>query len=130
MKTERQLASAGFVLWEIMLALTIFVVVAVALTAALQQTVDTSVLLRDESQVRLEMQNLMAESSSTKLKPGKADIQSGDGRVRYEREIRSVEAKTARGEVLPDLYEIVIKASWKSAGRDHSGSAAIIVYQP
>jgi Tfp pilus assembly protein PilV len=129
-KTERQLASAGFVLWEIMLALIIFVVVAVALTAALQQTVDTSVLLRDESQVRLEMQNLMAESSSTKLKPGKADIQSGDGRVRYEREIRSVKAKTARGEVLPDLYEIVITASWKSAGRDHSGSAAIIVYQP
>jgi hypothetical protein len=113
-----------------MLALIIFVVVAVALTAALQQTLDTSVLLRDESQVRLEMQNLLAELSSAKLKPGKSDIQTGDGRVRYEREIRPVKAKTARGEVLPDLYEIVITASWKSAGRDHAGSAALIVYQP
>ena len=98
MKVDRRHASAGFVLWEIMLALTIFVVVAVALTTALQQTVDTSVLLRDESQVRLEMQNLLAESSSTKLKPGKSEIQTGDGRVRYEREIWSVNAKTARGE--------------------------------
>lgn len=130
MKIDRRHASAGFVLWEIMLALTIFVVVAVALTVALQQTLDTSVLLRDESQVRLEMQNLLAESSSTKLKPGKAEIQTGDGRVRYEREIRLVNAKNARGEVLPGLYEIVVKASWKSVGRDRSGSAALIVYQP
>ena len=130
MKIDRRHASAGFVLWEIMLALIIFVVVAVALTAALQQTIDTSVLLRDESQVRLEMQNLLAEVTSAKLKPGKSEIQTGDGRVRYEREIRLVKAKNARGEVLPALYEIVIKASWKSAGRDHSGSAALIVYQP
>jgi prepilin-type N-terminal cleavage/methylation domain-containing protein len=123
-------SSNGFVLWEIMLALTIFAVVAVALSTALQQTVETSILLRDESQVRLEMQNLLAEATSVKVKPGKSDIQTGDGRVRYERVIRSVEAKTARGEVLPDLYEIVIKASWKSSGRDRSDSAALIVYQP
>jgi Na+-translocating ferredoxin:NAD+ oxidoreductase RnfG subunit len=113
-----------------MLALTIFAVVAVALTTALQQTVDTSILLRDESQVRLEMQNLLAEATSGKLKPGKTEIQTGDGRVRYEREIRLVKAKTERGEVLPDLYDIVIEATWKSSGRDRSDRAALIVYQP
>jgi type II secretion system protein I len=120
----------GFVLWEIMLALTIFAVVAVALTTALQQTIETSILLRDESQVRLEIQNLLAEATSVKAKPGKSEIETGDGRVHYEKEIRAVEAKTARGEKLPDLYEIVIKASWKSSGRDRSDSAALIVYQP
>lgn len=123
-------SSNGFVLWEIMLALTIFAVVAVALTTALQQTVETSILLRDESEVRLEMQNLLAEATSVKVKPGKSEIQTGGSRVIYEREIRAVEAKTARGEVLADLYEIVIKASWKSSGRDRSESAALIVYQP
>ena len=130
MKFCRYPTANGFVLWEVMLALTIFAVVAVALTTALQQTVDTSILLRDESQVRLEMQNLLAEATSGKLKPGKAELQTGDGRVRYEREIRVVKAKTERGEVLPDLYDIVIKATWKSSGRDRSESAALIVYQP
>ncbi|HEV3210140.1 MAG TPA: prepilin-type N-terminal cleavage/methylation domain-containing protein [Chthoniobacterales bacterium] len=130
MKICERRSSNGFVLWEIMLALTIFAVVAVALSTALQQTVETSILLRDESQVRLEMQNLLAEATSVKVKPGKSEIQTGDGRVRYERVIRSVEAKAARGEVLPDLYEIVIKASWKSSGRDRSDSASLIVYQP
>ena len=130
MKICERRSSNGFVLWEIMLALTIFAVVAVALTTALQQTVETSILLRDESQVRLEMQNLLAEATSVKVKLGKSEIQTGDGRVRYEREIRAVEAKTARGEVLRDLYEIVVKASWKSSGRDRSDSAALVVYQP
>lgn len=130
MKICERRSSNGFVLWEIMLALIIFAVVAVALTTALQQTVETSILLRDESQVRLEMQNLLAEATSVKVKPGKSEIQTGDGRVRYEREIRAVEAKTARGEVLRDLYEIAVKASWKSSGRDRSDSAALVVYQP
>ena len=130
MKTPRQRALKGFVLWEIMLALTIFAVVAVALTAALQQTVDASILLRDEAQVRLEIQNLLAETNSMKLKPGKTQVQTGDRRVRYEREIRLVKAKTVRGEVLPDLYEIIIRASWQSSGRNRSDSASLIVYQP
>ena len=43
--------SRGFVLWEIMLALMIFCLVTVALTTALHQTVDASILLRDESQI-------------------------------------------------------------------------------
>ena len=122
--------SCGFVLWEIMLALTIFCVVVVALTTALQQTVDTSIILRDESQVRLEIQNLLDETSATKLKPGKSEVQMGDDRVHYEREIRAVEAKTAKGVPLPSLYEIKIQASWRSSGKDRSESAALIVYQP
>jgi type II secretion system protein I len=122
--------SRGFVLWEVMLALTIFCAVAVALTSALQQTIDTSIILRDESQVRLEMQNLLDETTATKLKPGKSEIETGDGRVRYEREVRAIQAKTARGELLPSLYEIKVQASWKSSGRDRSDSAALIVYQP
>jgi hypothetical protein len=129
-KTSRSAIPEGFVLWEIMLALTIFAVVAVALTTALQQTVEASILLRDESQIRLEIQNLLAEATSAKLKPGKLESQSSDGRVRYEREIRQVNAKNARGEVLPNLYEIVIRASWKSSGRARSDSASLTVYQP
>jgi prepilin-type N-terminal cleavage/methylation domain-containing protein len=122
--------SRGFVLWEIMLALTIFCVVAVALTTAVQQTVDASILLRDESQVRLELQNLLTETGVQKLKPGKSEVRVGDGRVRYEREIRAVQAKTAAGVVLSDLYEIILRASWKASGQNRSDHAEVIVYRP
>ena len=122
--------SRGFVLWEIMLALTIFCVVAVALTSAVHQIVDTSILLRDESQVRLELQNLLTESASGQLKPGKSEVQVGDGRVHYEKEIRVIQAKTATGVVLSGLYGIIIQGSWKASGQERSAHAEVIVYRP
>ena len=122
--------SEGFVLWEIMLALLIFSVVVVALTSALQQTVDASILLRDESQVRFELQNLLTETAAQKLTPGKSSVVVGDGRVHYEREVRAVQAKTAKGVILPDLYEIIVQASWNSSGHPRSDHAEIIVYRP
>src|SRR5271165_6015980 len=121
--------SRGFVLWEIMLALTIFCVVAVALTTAVQQVADAAILLRDESQVRLELQNLLMETAAvTKLSPGKSEVQVGDGRVHYERQIRAVQAKTAAGLVLGNLYEIVLQASWTATGQQRSAHAEVIVY--
>lgn len=122
--------SGGFVLWEVMLALTIFCVVAVALTSALHQTVDASIMLRDESQVRIELQNALTVAASQKLKVGKSDVQEGDGRIHYEREVRSVLAKTAKGVVVPNLYEIVVRAFWRSAGQNRSEQAEVIVYRP
>ncbi|MBV8376920.1 MAG: hypothetical protein JO279_07935 [Verrucomicrobia bacterium] len=122
--------SAGFVLWEIMLALMIFCMVVVALTSALQQTVDASILLRDESQVRFELQNLLTETTAQKLKPGRSEVVVGDGRVHYEKEVRAVQAKTAKGVILTNLYEVIVQASWKSAGHARSDHAQVIVYQP
>jgi type II secretory pathway pseudopilin PulG len=122
--------SRGFVLWEIMLALMIFCLVAVALTTALYQTVDASTLLRDESQVRLEMQNLLIETAAQKFKPGKSEVNVGDGRVHYETDIRAVQAKTAAGVVLSNLYEISVQASWRASGQDRTNHAEVIVYRP
>jgi type II secretory pathway pseudopilin PulG len=134
MKTTRpnkfSMRYRGFVLWEIMLALMIFCLVAVALTTAVQQTADASIMLRDESQVRQELQNLLTETAMIKLKPGKSQVQIGDGRVHYEREIGVVNAKTAAGVVLPNLYEIKVQATWKASGQDRSDHAEVIVYQP
>jgi hypothetical protein len=113
-----------------MLALMIFCLVAVALTTALQQTSDASILLRDEAQVRLELQNLLTETAAQKLKPGKSEVRVGDGRVRYVREIRAVQAKTAAGVVLTNLYEIIVQASWKASAQERSAHAEVIVYQP
>jgi type II secretory pathway pseudopilin PulG len=121
---------AGFVLWEIMLALMIFSLVVVALTSALQQTVDASILIRDESQVRFELQNLLTETAAQKLTPGRSEVVVGDGRVHYEKEIRAVQAKTAKGVLLPNLFEIIVQASWKSSGHARSDHAEVIVYRP
>jgi hypothetical protein len=95
-----------------------FLCLATSLASALQQTVDAAILLRDESQVRIELQNLLNRTAAEKLKVGKSEVKEGDGRVHYDREIRAVLAKTAKGVPVPDLYEIIVRASWRSAGQD------------
>ena len=113
-----------------MLALMIFCLVAVSLTNAVQQTADTSIVLRDESQVRLELQNLLTETAAVKLKPGKSEVRVGDGRVHYERIIGAVRAKTAKGVLLANLYRIEVQATWRASGQERSDHAEVIVYQP
>jgi Tfp pilus assembly protein PilV len=129
-KRVRHSIIAGFILWEVMLALTIFSIVAVALTSALHQTIDASIVVRDEAQVRLELQNIVAETSAARVKTGKSETKSGDGRITYEREIKAVSGKNGKGEVLTNLYEIVVRAHWRESGHDRADQTDVVIFQP
>lgn len=132
-ENRRILGSAvqqAFVLWEMMLALMIFSVVAVSLTTALHQTIDSATFLRDESRVRHDLENILAESSVAKLKPGKDDLHVGDGRIQYEREVTRIQPKTERGELLSNLLQVTVRATWQSQGKSRSSQAQVVVYQP
>ena len=120
----------AFVLWEMMLALMIFSVVAVSLTTALHQTIDSATFLRDESQVRHDLENILAESSVAKLKPGKDDLHVGDGRIQYEREVTRIQPRTVRGELLSNLLQVTVRAAWQSQGKSRTSQAQVVVYQP
>jgi hypothetical protein len=122
--------ATGFVLWEMMLALMIFCVVAISLTTALRQAIDTVILLRDDAQTRHDFENLMNEAAVSKLQPGKEDLTVGDGRIRYEREVVRLQPKTVRGELIPNLYEITIRATWQAGGQTRNTQVRSVVYQP
>jgi type II secretory pathway component PulJ len=118
------------VLWEMLLALSIFSIVALSLTVALQQAADTARLLRQDSQVRHQLESILAESTTIKLAAGKNEIAAGDQRVHYQREIAPVLAKNSRGQVLEHLWRITVRASWQETNQSRSSQADIIVYQP
>jgi type II secretory pathway pseudopilin PulG len=120
----------GFVLWEMMLALMIFCVVAVSLTRALHQAIDTAVILRDDSEVRRNLQNILAESSVMKLTPGKTDVAIGDGRIRYEREVTRIQPKTDKNQILSNMYQVKVRARWIAQNQTRSSDADVVVYQP
>ena len=113
-----------------MLALMIFCVVAVSLTNALRQAIDTVVMLRDDAQTRHEFENLLAEAAVTKLQPGKADVPIGDGRIHYEREVVRLESKTLRNEPVTNLYQVTLRAFWQAGGQTRTSQAASVFYQP
>jgi hypothetical protein len=122
--------STGFVLWEILLALTIFCIVALSLTTALQQGAETARLLRQDSQVRHDLESILAETAITKLAAAKSEIPLGDQRVRYERQVAQVMAKNSRGQQLDHLWRITVRATWQETNQWRSSQAELIVYQP
>jgi CHASE3 domain sensor protein len=121
---------AGFVLWEILLALSIFCIVGLSLTTALQQGAETARLLRQDSQVRHDLESILAETSTTKLAAGRSEVPLGDQRVRYERQIAPVVAKNSKGQPLDHLWRITVRATWQETNQSRSSQADLIVYQP
>ena len=120
----------GFVLWEMLLALSIFCIVGLSLTTALQQAADTARLLRQDSQVRHDLEGILAEASTLKLAAGKATVPLGNQRVQYEREVVPVAAKNSKGQALDHLWRITVRARGEETNQSRSSQAELIVYQP
>jgi hypothetical protein len=64
------------------------------------------------------------------VKTGKSETKSGDGRITYEREIKAISGKNGKGEVLTNLYEIVVRARWRESGRDRADQTDVVIFQP
>jgi type II secretory pathway pseudopilin PulG len=120
----------GFVLWEMLLGLAIFCIGAIALTMALQQAVDTVILIHDESEVRQDLESILAEASVNKLQPGKTAIFMGDHRIQYEREVVSLPAKNSRGQPVANLWQITVRATWQARNRVRTSEAQEVLFQP
>ena len=120
----------GFVLWEMLLALGIFCIGAIALTTALQRSLDTVILIHDESEVRQDLESILAEASAIKLQAGKTAIFMGDRRFQYEREVMSFSAKNSKGQVVPNLWQVTVRATWTARNRVRTGEAQEVLFQP
>jgi type II secretory pathway pseudopilin PulG len=122
--------TGGFVLWEMLLALGIFCIGAIALTTALQRSLDTVILIHDESEVRQDLESILAEASANKLQAGKTAIFMGDHRIQYEREVVSFSAKNSKGQVVPNLWQVTVRATWTARNRVRTGEAQEFLFQP
>jgi type II secretory pathway pseudopilin PulG len=120
----------GFVLWEMLLALGIFCVGAIALTTALHQSVDTVILIHDESEVRQDLESILAEASVNKLQPGKTTIFMGDHRIQYVREVVSLPATNSRGQPVANLWQVTVRGSWLARNRVRTSEAQEVLFQP
>ena len=120
----------GFVLWEMLLGLAIFCVGAIALTTALQQALDTVILIHDESEVRQDLESILAEASVNKLQPGKTAIFMGDHRIQYEREVVSLPEKNSKGQPIANLWQVTVRATWLARNRVRTSEAQEVLFQP
>jgi hypothetical protein len=120
----------GFVLWEMLLGLAIFCMGAIALTTALQHALDTVILIHDESEVRQDLESILAEAGVIKLQPGKTAIFMGDHRIQYEREVIFLPEKNSKGQPVANLWQVTVRASWSARNRVRTIEAQEVLFQP
>ncbi|MBI4024410.1 MAG: type II secretion system protein [Verrucomicrobia bacterium] len=120
----------GFILLEVMLATMIFGLVVVALAVCLRHAIDAAIEMQREAEIRLNLQNKLAEARQQRLKPGKETFDPDSTGIVYEIETRALNLRNEKKQVLHGLYGLTAQARWKTGKQEERREAEIYVYQP
>lgn len=122
----------GMVLIEVMMALTIFTMVAFALVLALDRTFDTA-MERNEIDVALRgLDNQLQLLHSAPLLTGERDQPDDGSGILYHLSIQPEQMRDQKGNLVPNMYRATITATWKShaGGASNERDVTELIFQP
>ena len=120
----------GYILFELVIALTIFALAVLGLARALNQALETANLLKRDQIIRIGMRNFLEEirrKPITDMSTSKMDTTYG---VTYTSSTEPVPLKTTSGGTLSDIYNLTIKAMSFFDGTPQEDTLNVYVYKP
>jgi len=123
-------ARRGMVLMEVIVALTIFAMVAVSLVVALNSALDVA---KERNQIEVAMQGLgnqMALLRGSHVVMVDKDLPDDGSGVLYHITVQSEQAQDELKRPVPNLYRATITANWKANGKPEDRSLSVLLYQP
>lgn len=120
----------GYILMEMVIALTIFAIGVLGLARALNTAVEVANILNKDQRVRIGLRSFLEEVRRKPLNDMSityADINTG---INYTSSIERVELTTTRGDTLSDLYNLKIVATYTTGGDEQKESVDVYVYKP
>ena len=130
MKTASPKRPRGYILFELVIALTIFALAVLGLAKALNQALETANLLKRDQIIRIGMRNHLEEirrKPISEMSITKMDTTYG---VTYTSSTEPVSLKTTNGGTLSDLYNLTIKATSSFDGVPQEDTLNVYVYKP
>lgn len=119
----------GFLLFEVMVGMTVFALAALGLANALNSSIDAAVILQRESEIRMGLQSKLAELKAKPLNVAKvADAPDSSGVV-YESEVQIITIKNDKNLQLGGIFRLSVKARWKIDGQDQEEIAEVYALQ-
>ena len=130
MKMRANLKNSGIVLLEMILALTIFSLVVVALARSLQSSVEAATVQQKEQVIQEQMRSLLEwvqidPKDPERIKP--IDLENG---VKLSPSVTKLEVKNKEGIELQNLYTLKISAEIQIAKTNLTRSIQMTVYAP
>ncbi len=130
MKTSSPRRPRGYILFELVIALTIFAIAALGLARALNQAAETANLLKRDQIIRIGMRNFLEEirrKPITEMSTSQMDTTYG---VTYTSSTEPVSLRTTSGGTLTDIYNLTIKATSSFDGVPEEATLNVYVYKP
>jgi hypothetical protein len=120
----------GYILFELVLAITIFSIAVLGLAKALNQSLDTANLLKRDQIIRVGMRNFFEEVRRKPLKEMSTSYMDTTYGITYTSTTEPVSLRTTNGSTLSDLYNLSIKATSEFNGVPEEATLSIYVYKP
>lgn len=127
----RRRPARGFLLLEVIIALTVFAIVGVGLAVALHESIDSANFLRREAMVRRGLEAMLIEAKA-KPKRGEMAFSQRDEAlgVDYETKIEPLELLNRDREPVEGLYLLKAFARYSADGKPIEDSVEIYVHRP
>jgi len=120
----------GYILFELVLALTIFAIAVLGLAKSLNQALETANLLRRDQIIRIGMRNVFEELRNKPLARMSTTILDSTYGITYTSTTEALSLKTTNGGVLSDMYKLTIHATSSFDGVPQEDTLNVYVYKP
>ena len=126
---KKRAIKSGVLLLEVISALGIFAIVVIALSRALNDTINTSMVEGRLFEMRQDILNLLSDARIGKLKVGDNDLGKDVNDVQFNQKLTPLKLKNNDNESLDNLYNLSIIATWTESGASQENKAEIYVYR-
>lgn len=123
-------ASRGYILFELVMALTIFALAVLGLAKSLNQALETANLLKRDQIIRIGMRNVFEELRNKPLAKMSTSITDTTYGITYTTSTEALSLKTTRGGILSDMYNLTIRATSSFDGVPQEDTLNVYVYKP
>ncbi len=131
MKPPRpQKGRKGMVLFELLIALFLFVLVGFSLVMALDAGLKANRLRNHAALVTQGLNNHLALLHNAQIGPCDRDLADDGSGVNYHLMVQPDADKDQKGQTLANLYRATITAHWTSEGQAEARSVNEVIYQP
>lgn len=122
--------SRGYILFELVLALTIFAIAVLGLAKSLNQALETANLLKRDQIIRIGMRNVFEELRNKPLAKMSTTISDTTYGITYTTSTEALSLKTTSGGILSDMYKLTIHATSSFDGVPQEDTLDVYVYKP
>ena len=118
------------VLFEVVMALFIFTLVAFSLVMALDSAFDAA-MDRNEIDVAIRgLANQMVLLHAARVVPGDNDLPDDGSGIVFHLAVAQEQMKDEKGQPVPNMLRATIMATWKSRGQPRERDVTELIYQP